>query len=757
MLCIPIENYLKYPQGLPFFCSVGDDEYCSFLENLKQAGLKLIRVSDFCSKDDKFPDLDEMIDYFRTADVDYRDNKYVVVGLGEYLALRGNEEIVSELNRLKATTLGNARVVLLLRGVSSYVSDLAANDKKLTGQGRVHISEQPETNISATNVTHDIGIVSQKGLKWLLRSCEDGVSGNVLFSSSRSFSASIIPVSTMSSAYSAIKYAIKDFAIPEHYGTEENWGNLLADLRKAANSLECVFERYGVEDNFEDDIYNKCSGVQFRNWLFFIALKTNIARIHNAYLSWVSKETDSWLNFKNNLLVFITQISHSDKVFKRLYDDRKKLLKDFPDSDIAIFVRENSVDPSEEIYRLTDNTQIERKQVLSWVAHHGWNEEYAYVYPMLAAYLQKYIFDCGALSGELTTYFEQYKAQKVANKISEDFLVQVEDWGKAYKYSRIQTRDNAIKSIPDRKSSFLYWIDAMGVEYLALIVELAKSKGLSVHIDIGRAELPSLTEFNKGFYDSWDGVGKYKEEALDDIKHSDKGGFFFTSCEDPIHIESEIAVIERAINYAATKLAMHECKSFVIASDHGASRLAVIQKQEEKHSTETGGEHSGRCCKVFDGYDLPNCVEEKGYLVLTDYGRFKGSRAANVEVHGGASLEEVLVPIITLSLKKQGKVDVRVINSDNIVADRKNGTIIQIYISDVDNQQNISLVIGETKYSAVRDDASHYTIVMPDVKRSKTCKATVYDGDNLIGNVEFKVKGKSGNVNSGFDSEFDDF
>jgi hypothetical protein len=757
MLCVPIENYIKTLQGLPFFCAVGDEEYCSYLDDLKQAGLTLIRVSDFCTKDDKFPDLDEMVDYFRTADVDYRDNKYVVVGLGEYLALRGTDEIVSELNRLKATTLGNARVVLLLRGVSSYVNDLAANDKKLTGQGRVYISAQPLTNISATNVTHDIGIVSQKGLKWLLRSYEDGVSGNILFSSSRTFSTSIIPVSTISGAYSAIKYAIKDFAIPEQFGTDEIWENLLKDLQKSANSLERVFERYGVDDNFEEDIYTKCSGVQFKNWLYFISLKTNSERIHNAYLAWVVKETDSWQNFKNNLLVFITKISHNDKNFKKLYGERKKLLKDFPDSDIAIFVRENSVDPVEEIYRLTDNTQIERKQVLSWVAHHGWSAEYTYVYPLLAAYLQKYIFDCGALSGELTTYFEQYKSQKVSNQLSEDFLAQVEGWGKSYKYSRIQTRDNAISSIPERQSAFLYWIDAMGVEYLALIIELAKRKGLSVKIDIGRAELPSLTEFNKGFFDSWDGVGKYKEEALDDIKHSDKGGFFFTSCEDPIHIESEITVIERAINYAATKLAMHECKSFVIASDHGASRLAVIRRQEEKYSTETGGEHSGRCCKVFDGYDLPNCVEEKGYLVLTDYGRFKGSRAANVEVHGGASLEEVLVPIITLSLKKQGKVDIRVLNSDNIVADRKTGTTIQIYISDVDNQQNISIIIGETKYSATRDDANHYTIAMPDIKRSRTCKAAVYDGDNLIGNVEFKVKGKSGNVNSGFDSEFDDF
>ncbi len=757
MLCIPIENYLKTPQGLPFFCSVGDDEYCLFLENLKQAGLKLIRVSDFCSKEDKFPDLDEMIDYFRTADVDYRDNKYVVVGLGEYLALRGADEITTELNRLKTTTLGNARVVLLLRGISSYVTELAANDKKLTGQGRVYISSQPLTNFAATNVIHDVGMVPQKGIKWLLRNYEDGASGNVLFNSSRTFFASIIPVSIISGAYSALKYSIKDWSLPEQFGSDELWENLLKELQKKSYSLSAVLERYGVEDNFEDDIYAKCSGIQFKNWLYFISLKINAERIQNAYLAWVAKETDNWCEFKTNLLVFITKLAHTDKAFKKMYTERKKLLKEFPDSDIAIFIKENAIEPSEEIYRLTDNTQIERRQILSWVAYHEWNEAYAYVYPLLSSYLKKFIFDCGSLSDEVTTYFEQYKTQKVANQLSDAFLAQVENWGKTYKYSRIQTRDNAIKIIPERQSAFLYWIDAMGVEYLALIVDLAKRKGLSVHIDIGRAELPSLTEYNKSFFDNWDGIGKYKEEALDDIKHHDKGGFFFTNCEDPIHLESEIAIIEKAINFAATKLAMRECKSFVITSDHGASRLAVLKRQEEKYSTETGGEHSGRCCKVFDGCDLTNCVEEKGYFVLTDYGRFKGSRAANVEVHGGASLEEILVPIITLKLKKQDAVDIRVLNSDNIQADRKQGTTVQIYISDVDNPNNISLVIGNTKYKAVVDDSTHYTVHLEDIRRSKTCKADIYDGDNLLGNVEFKIKGKSGSVDSGFDSEFDDF
>ena len=34
---------------------------------------------------------------------------------------------------------------------------------------------------------------------------------------------------------------------------------------------------------------------------------------------------------------------------------------------------------------------------------------------------------------------------------------------------------------------------------------------------------------------------------------------------------------------------------------------------------------------------------------LPNYDRFKGSRKANVEVHGGATLEEVTVPIIEIS------------------------------------------------------------------------------------------------------------
>ena len=74
------------------------------------------------------------------------------------------------------------------------------------------------------------------------------------------------------------------------------------------------------------------------------------------------------------------------------------------------------------------------------------------------------------------------------------------------------------------------------------------------------------------------------------IRDRDAGGFVYTDGSAPTHLYSELKVIERAIDFAATELALHHCKTFVIASDHGASRLAVLQKQEEKYETDTKGE-----------------------------------------------------------------------------------------------------------------------------------------------------------------------
>lgn len=751
MLCLEVAKYIETSKGLPFFYTVGDADYKDVLSELKQGGLSVVRVSQFCRSNDKFPDIDEMIDYFRTLDVDFKDNKFVVVGLGEYLALRGSEDAKQVLRRLKNVTLGNARVVFLLRAITRQMKDIALEDNRIVAKKLVYFSEEAWTNINILNNKFLGSDESRYGVKQLLFELEEGVTGSIEMFSELNYSDSMLPVTTMDRAFAVLSRMYSELLRVEACGDEEQWTMLLNKVSASTDYWKRTLENYL---NYEDDIQDYLLMEGFKNWIYFLNLKMHQDKIQNEYLSYVVELTDDAEQLKRNILIEITRVPHEDQRYKRLYAARKKLVKNFSESDIAVFIAENKVNPEEEIYRYTDNTNLEKEQVISWISQHGWNDIVPQIYPELGMYMKQYHFNCGSISAQLTEYFDLYKMQKIENRIYEGFMQLVNQYGKSFLYTKLQTKNVAINKIEGKELTKLYWIDALGVEYLSYITELARKKGLSIHIDVARADLPTITSVNKSFYDGWTGLSKYKEEELDETKHKKKGGYFYTEEKKPIHIVKELEIIKKAIECAKTSLAMHECRQFVIASDHGASRLAVLKKDENPHPTDTQGEHSGRCCKAYEESDREFVIEENGYFVRTDYGRYKGSREANMEVHGGASLEEILVPIITLKLKKQTDIDIRVLNADSLQADRHKGTYIDLYISDVASVDKVTVVADGVKYSAKCKDKLHYGVTLTDIKRQKECKMDVYDGDDLIGTKELSIKGKTASVNNDFDDLF---
>ena len=183
---------------------------------------------------------------------------------------------------------------------------------------------------------------------------------------------------------------------------------------------------------------------------------------------------------------------HTDKRFHKFYAERKALIAKFPESDIADFVIKNRKNTKESIYKLTDNTKTEREEIIAWVARYGIPTYLAQVYPDLSAYLEQYVFKCGDLSTLLTDYFEAYKRQKVSNILEKDFLAKVEDFAQNRKYNRLPTRNEVIDRL-DKTDTYLLWLDALGVEYLAFISNLVRARGLSLSINIARSELPTIT------------------------------------------------------------------------------------------------------------------------------------------------------------------------------------------------------------------------------------------------------------------------
>jgi hypothetical protein len=742
-----VNRYLTSSVSTPYFFFVGDGGYQDAKEKLSELGLSIVRVSDYCRNDDKLPDIDGLLEQLTTADVNVNGKKMVVVGLGEYLALRGNNEAASVLSQLKELNLGTAKAVLLLRGITAQVKGLQIDPR--FDERRYNISDKADCDLSITLASPSVGLPATAGLKALLIRLESGECGNIVVNTAVYFDNALFTVHKISDAYEGILFTCHGFNLPRSCGNEKQWTQLLTELNQNGSSFEDVLEQHGFSDGLEADFYDRVAGFEYRNWLYFIALKTKASTLSNSYLRFVLEKTSQFDDFKGNVLNAIIDVPHTDKCFHSFYLERKALVVKFPESDVADFVINNRKKTKESIYRLTDNTKTEREEIIAWVARNGIPSQLAEVYPALSAYLEQYVFKCGNLSKLLTDYFEAYKRQKVSNTLEDGFLAKVEDFALNRKFNRLPTRNEIIDGL-NKTDTYLLWLDALGVEFLAFISDLVRARGLLLSINIARSELPTITSINRGFYDDWQGSGKEKCNELDDVKHSEVGGYNFKNNELPIHLAKELDIIAKVIDKAATELALRRYKRFLIVSDHGASRLAVLRRKEEKYETDTKGEHSGRCCKLFEPYDLLFAAEENEYLVLADYGRFQGSRAANVEVHGGASLEEVVIPVIELTLKN-GSITVSLVEP-SVTVDFRTGTTITLFSNTA--LTDVSVVLSGTHYSAVRIDDNHYKVTLPDTKRAGEYPADVYAGDDLIGKILIIAQSKSGKVNNDFDGLF---
>ena len=740
------KKYLTSSVKTPYFLFISDGQYSTAMEELSILGLDILPMSSFCNADDKLPDIDGLFSYIKAAGTNGNEKKIVVTGLGEFLALRGSNEASRTLSRLKDYDIGEAKVVLLLRGLVSQVA-VMQSDPRFDNR-RFIVIDKADCDLSFTLAAPSVGLQALSGFKAMLAELENGRCGVVAVNTSVNLDKAILNVHPISCAYEGIKFLTKSFALPRTCGSDAHWAELLTELNQSNGSLSEVFEKHDLGYNLESDFYVRITGSDFRNWLYYICLKCNADKLQNGYIRFVLDKSCSFEEFARNILNAIIEIPHTDKRFDSFYRERKTLIVKFTESDVADFVVNNRQIVSESIYKLTDVTRVEREEIVAWLSKNDMVQQLNDIYPALAAYLKKYVFKCPDLADVLTEYFEAYKRQKLSNVIEPEFLEKVEELAISRKFNRLPSRDEIIDGV-DKNDSFLYWLDALGVEYLSLIETLAQNRGLSIRINIARAELPTITAVNRNFFDAWQGY-KDKNDELDNTKHRDKGGYNFTNNELPIHLAKELEIITTMIDKAATELALRHCKRFLIVSDHGASRLAVLRRKEEKYDTDTTGEHSGRCCKLFQPYDLPFAAEENGYLVLADYGRFKGSRAANVEVHGGASLEEVVVPLIELSLK-DGSITVKLVN-ENVTVDFRTGTEIKLFFNAP--VQNVSVVLNEKSYLASQIDANHYSVKLPDIKRADKYSADIYAGDNLIGKIMFKAQGKTGKVNDAFDDLF---
>ena len=478
------------------------------------------------------------------------------------------------------------------------------------------------------------------------------------------------------------------------------------------------------------------------HWRSFLKLK--LESTTNVYLKYVADTSDSYSTYKKQLIYALLDFAKSDKQFPQMYAARKILLKDMKDSDIAEYIAETKVKDSNRIYYLTDNTLAERQAIIESL--NGFTDipnSLKDIYPTLYEYLHDYSFtgDKGEL---LTNYFAEYKRLKLTNRLTSEFHRQVREMAidGNRPYNSLKTRGEVLDSL-EKTNAALYWVDALGAEYVGYIQSRAKALGLKITVHIVRANLPSITSFNNDFYDAWSG-DKAQTKKLDEIKHDGEQDYNYQTIKTPVHLAEELRIVDEALDWAKTKLTGRNAQKVILVSDHGSSRLAVINEEECKWKMASKGEHSGRCCPCSEA-DVKSeyATKENGFWVLANYDRFKGGRKASVEVHGGATLEEVVIPVIEIALFDD-KIEVTNTTPVTTASYKKNAEIVLFSINPL---KNVSVRVLERNYPAVAVGNNKHKVTFPDIKRAGKYTADVFEGDNLIGQIEFDVQRESGKVN----------
>ena len=277
-------------------------------------------------------------------------------------------------------------------------------------------------------------------------------------------------------------------------------------------------------------------------------------------------------------------------------------------------------------------------------------------YPLLQAYLNSMPGELGSVYNE---YISEYKAHKLANTLPESderFFRGIEPDSLPFRYSVIN------QSITD--STVMLWIDGLGFEYLSLLLDqLFQNKdGVVVSCALTQALLPTETEFNEQWKQM--SVPYEKLNKLDKLAHKgvvDEPDYY--TC-----IEEQLSFFTKVSDKVNELLKKYQ--RIIITGDHGASRLAArffhAREGLPAFKDATPLSH-GRYCGIKskpDGVyeDLIEAADSSGqhYLVFTSYNHFSlggfatGQDDDNViygEVHGGASPEEMIVPVVVFDSK----------------------------------------------------------------------------------------------------------
>ena len=739
-----IDRYLnREDESAPRFVNVESiEDMAAIVDHYKVGGNIFLTVEKYSSEDEN-PRIEDLLNDLATL-----QGNIFLTGFTTCWKLIGAKELSSQLTAIAQMSV-EGHVVVLCFQCSDYLSfrDLRLNRLVYSVDGVA----TPKPHIIFINPL--LQVTSKdlvEGIQSLPASIESADADTLYVKTKHhpeDYPYALFRISEEANPYDALcRIDQSTEALTKDMGTDEQWAYALTLLQEQGDWVNAINHEIGLYSNLELFINASQDYTDAKKWLYFIALKRFGAK--NECLDLASQKAHAYEELVHWIVRGLVDLDCKSPDFWKLYDCRKALLNqmDVSDDEVFDYCRYIKCKKRDALYYLTDLHRLEKELILECIADYSGSFSYdelrsvlKHIYPDLYAYLMPYKFNAALLN----QYFEDYKFCKLENRITPEFYSLVEEQAVKREYNLLlPARSEKIESV-DMSGAFAYFIDAMGVEFLGYISEKSKQKKLLPKITVCRSELPSITSRNKEFLDVFaeHNVQCKSIKQIDDIKHHGAENFTLENSPYPTHLIRELEIIDHVLDLIKLDLAKGKYTKAILVSDHGASRLVVLKNQLIDGEFDAKGTHCGRVCAYTEQTgSMPMIVragENDEYAVVANYERFKPGRLMGVEVHGGATLEEVTVPIIELSYVP-GDIEI-IVQTPLVMSSIRKPPIIEFYSTT--KIDDIVVNVGNTEYKANTTDGHSFSIEMSKRTRANTYTADVYAGGTMIATgLEFRIE-----------------
>lgn len=745
--------------------------YYALVEHLEGIADLVINISDpqYCTGEDTIPDIRKVISVIERNP----EKNILITSVGEYLRVGRSVEVINKyiysIIGLQAHSV--KRVWLpLFAAKEEYLSVVGELEEEHFPEIAYEVEETPsgfETTVYAKAFASVPGIANAVGIRawlnlWDSRKAKSGMSFATRFAKQL---VETDGVYTLNVVYEPFQYFMSRVScehsqLHESLGTKEQWLFLASKAPYKTSTLSMAIERALNVLTFDPHHVLSSWNVAdaYTKWAFWLWYKLGVNSTSD-YISFAVSQTSAYEKIPNAIESAILQCI-DNPLFEHWVTQRNVALTDLNHnklSDSFWSAFKTISDPRKKMKILGGRTVEEKAEIIRLVSEaiqngHSISQYKAILsekYPDFLSYVAapKYFDE------ELKTYISGYKRLKVTDSFDIAFSDSAEDIS-IYTYD---TRSQLLSNIKATRDAYYVWVDGMGVEWIDLLVKkISEADGelIDPSVSIGTAVLPTVTKENMDRADP-DTVSK-KINDLDSLGHIKDHDF----CDYYLVIAKQIELISAVAQNVVKIAARYPHKDIVITADHGMSRLAAKAFHLKDGVKLAPGLEScslGRYCKRNGSASLPDIshtIKDNDVVAFRTHGHFTSPGFAPGEIHGGATPEEILVPVIHYRRKapianaNQEKCSYTVAAEATIQA---NGSC-ELIITTQGPVKKVTVEIHGNRISATPKAKNSWSALIPNLSVGRTYGVQVYL-NNIYSNITENFQVKAGGL--AVDDDFD--